>query len=115
MRKAILILMAALVLLGVTFYLHSIDHMIKTVTTTTVHLPFLIFFSEKVQLPATVTVQTPQGPETVTVEPSGQTVTAETTYIHPPYANLWPEILAVSVVLLALAIFLLIRPKKDPL
>ncbi|AGJ61998.1 Hypothetical Protein SiL_0527 [Sulfolobus islandicus LAL14/1] len=36
----------------------------------------------------------------------------ETSYIPPPsYVNLWPEILAVSVALLALTIFLLIRRK----
>ncbi|ACR41158.1 conserved hypothetical protein [Sulfolobus islandicus M.16.4] len=102
MKKLIVgTLIIVLVLLGISFYLHSIDHSATVIVT---------------KFPYTVTSNMSSIQTNNSVIPFLGPMFAgnitETSYIPPPsYANLWPETLAVSVALLALTIFLLIRRK----
>lgn len=94
MRKAILpILITALVLLGISFYLHSIDHPKTTIVT---------------KPPYTVTNTSVQ-----VLFPIFAGNITETSHIPPPqYASLWPETLNAGIVLLLILVFLLWRNSK---
>ena len=116
MRKVVLPLITiALILLGLSFYLHSIDHVTiirphitthsTTMTTTVTNITEAVEELERALRQVSTPLVSGQYLQQL------QSKYHQTTVIPPPwYANLWPETLTVGIVLLVVAL-LLLRPK----
>ncbi|BAB66812.1 hypothetical protein STK_17250 [Sulfurisphaera tokodaii str. 7] len=122
MRRIVPPLVAvALILLGLSFYLYSIDHV------TMIHQPTQ---STTVQNYTTVTnmtqakeellkilnqISTPIVVGNYSLQLHNQTTTSAITIKPPSYASLWPETLTIGAVLLLASFLLLLRRKPSPL
>ncbi|GAA5420263.1 hypothetical protein Stok01_02226 [Sulfurisphaera tokodaii] len=99
MRKklvSVLMIATAVVFLGLSFYLHSIDHPIHI--NSTIHIN-----------PTNISVSQFQ------VQFSDKAIAQISQFPPPWYANLWPETLVAGIILLLISVILLIRLKPSPL